>query len=288
MTFNTYVIWLNEILKGYGFDRSFLIDHLTLLGDYVVENYRVDVGTMIAAYLTKAIAAVNGEVAAEQSFLDNCGEFGEYAQTYLKALMEARRDDAIAIIMNAVNNEKVGIEDLYIKIFTNVLYEIGRLWQNRQISVGQEHFATAVTQYVMSMLYEKIFTSEPKTDKMMGVCVGEELHEIGIRMVCDLFELKSWDSYYLGANVPLDSIISEMERIKPDVLALSATTAGRVPQCFEIIKVIKATSSGVKIIVGGRPFNVDPELWLKIGADGHSSDAVGAVALARRLVNESE
>lgn len=124
---------------------------------------------MITKENTLRILSENEDVISEQSFLDNCGEFGEYAQTYLKALMEARRNDAIAIIMNAVNNEKVGIEDLYIKIFTNVLYEIGRLWQSRQISVGQEHFATAVTQYVMSMLYEKIFTSEQKTDKMMGV-----------------------------------------------------------------------------------------------------------------------
>lgn len=286
MTFNAYIVWLNEVLKGYGFDRTLLIDHLTLLVNYIVECYEEEVGETIKIFITNAIDAVNVEVDAEQSHLENCGEYNEYAQTYLMALVEARRDDAIEIILSAVNKGHVSIEDLYIKIFTNVLYEIGRLWQTRRINVGQEHFATIVTQYLMSLFYEKIFTKEKKAYKVMGICAGEELHEIGIRMVCDIFELKYWDSYYLGANVPLESIISELERIKPDVLALSATTARRVLQCFEIIKKIKETSPGIKIIVGGRPFNIDSDLWIKIGADGHSFDAVGAVKLAQRLVNE--
>lgn len=122
----------------------------------------------------------------------------------------------------------------------------------------------------------------------MGVCVGDELHEIGIRMVCDIFELNNWDSYYLGASVPLESMIGELERIKPHVLALSATTIHRVPQCVEIIKAIKAKAPGIKVIVGGRPFNIDRDLWVKIGADGHSVDALGAVKLAQRLVKESD
>lgn len=287
ITFNGYIVWLNEVLKGYGFDQTLLIDHLTLLVDYVGEYYDEDVSEMIRTFVYAAIEAVNAEVVAEQSFLENCGEYQDYAQTYLLALVEARRNDAIEIILSAVNKGDVSIEDLYIKIFTNVLYEIGRLWQSRRINVGQEHFATVVTQYIMSMLYEKIFTNEIKTVKVMGVCVGDELHEIGIRMVCDIFELNNWDSYYLGANVPLESIIGELERIKPQVLALSATTAHRVPQCIEIIKAIKAQTPGIKIIVGGRPFNMDTDLWVKIGADGHGFDALGAVKLAQRLVNEN-
>ncbi|WP_373483410.1 hypothetical protein [Acetobacterium sp.] len=53
--------------------------------------------------------------------MENCGEYQEYAQTYLVALVEARRNDAIELILIAVNKENVSIEDLYIKIFTNVL-----------------------------------------------------------------------------------------------------------------------------------------------------------------------
>lgn len=140
-----------------------MIDHLTLLVDYVEEYYNEEVVEVIRTFVLAAIEAVNAEVEAEQSFLENCGEYRDYAQTYLVALVEARRNDAIELILSVVNKGNVSIEDLYIKIFTNVLYEIGRLWQSRRINVGQEHFATVVTQYIMSMLYEKIFTKELKT-----------------------------------------------------------------------------------------------------------------------------
>jgi methanogenic corrinoid protein MtbC1 len=42
----------------------------------------------------------------------------------------------------------------------------------------------------------------------------------------------------------------------------------------------------VKILVGGYPFHVAPELWRRLGADGCGRDAQEAVALAHRLVGE--
>lgn len=36
--------------------------------------------------------------------------------------------------------------------------------------------------------------------------MGSELHEIGARMVADLFEYHGWDSIYLGAVVPAEAI----------------------------------------------------------------------------------
>ena len=42
---------------------------------------------------------------------------------------------------------------------------------------------------------------------------------------------------------------------------------------------------GVKVMVGGYPFNVDPELWRRVGADGHAGDAGEALDVAARLLN---
>jgi methanogenic corrinoid protein MtbC1 len=37
-------------------------------------------------------------------------------------------------------------------------------------------------------------------------------------------------------------------------------------------------------MVGGYPFNVDPDLWRRIGADGSARDASEAIGVAQRLV----
>ena len=41
-----------------------------------------------------------------------------------------------------------------------------------------------------------------------------------------------------------------------------------------------------KIIVGGYPFNIDKDLWKKVGADGQAVDAETALKIADNLVTE--
>jgi|GEM_PF-2079649 len=47
----------------------------------------------------------------------------------------------------------VTIEDIYLHILEPAEKELGRLWLEKRITVGQEHFTSAVTQLVMSLLY---------------------------------------------------------------------------------------------------------------------------------------
>ncbi|WP_264083434.1 hypothetical protein [Paenibacillus sp. BJ-4] len=38
-------------------------------------------------------------------------------------------------------------------------------------------------------------------------------------------------------------------------------------------------------MVGGLPFNLDPRLWEKVGADGSAPDAEGALEVAKGLLS---
>ena len=55
----------------------------------------------------------------------------------------------------------------------------------------------------LSQLYPLIFGQKRRGKRVLVACVGSELHEIGARMVADLFEYQGWDSIYLGAAVPV-------------------------------------------------------------------------------------
>ena len=45
-------------------------------------------------------------------------------------------------------------------------------------------------------------------------------------------------------------------------------------------------SARVKILVGGYPFTLSPNLWREVGADGSASDAERAIALADEMARE--
>ena len=74
--------------------------------------------------------------------------------------------------------------------------------------MGQEHYCTAVAQMVMAQLFPVIFDDDRRPiGRVVSVCVAGELHEIGARMVADLFEMADWDTVFLGADVPTRSVV---------------------------------------------------------------------------------
>ena len=64
--------------------------------------------------------------------------------------------------------------------------------------MAQEHYCTAATQLIMSQLYPYIFTTGKNGRVLVGTCVSGDLHEIGVRMVSDFFEMEGWDTFYLA------------------------------------------------------------------------------------------
>ncbi len=54
----------------------------------------------------------------------------------------------------------------------------------------------------------------------------------------------------------------------------------------EVIRQVRQSAVGpeLKIMVGGYPFNIAPDLWRQVGADGYARNGNEAVQLANRLI----
>jgi methanogenic corrinoid protein MtbC1 len=209
----------------------------------------------------------------------------DLAKKYLQYLLSATREKASKLILDSVENG-MDIRDIYLNVFQQSQIEIGRLWETNQISVAQEHYCTASTQLIMSRLFP-YFSSDKRHDhKLLAICVGGELHEIGLRMVTDFFEMDGWDTYYVGANTPIESVIESLQSQHIDIIAISATITFNIPMVTELISTLRSSDVGdrIKILVGGRPFNIAPDLWMKVGADGYAPDALKAVDTAKQLL----
>lgn len=208
------------------------------------------------------------------------------SQDYLRLLLAGNRPDASRLVLDA-REQGCTVKDIYLGILQPALREIGRLWQIGQISVAQEHFCSAATQMVMSQLYPWIFRTDKIDRSMVAVCVPEELHEIGIRMVADLFELDGWHTYFTGANTPASAVLATIEEQQADVVAISATIPQHIPSVLRLIELLRASDYGqrVKIMVGGYPFNLSADLWKRVGADAFARDANEAVSVGNQLVD---
>jgi methanogenic corrinoid protein MtbC1 len=173
------------------------------------------------------------------------------------------------------------LRDVYRQVFEPAQQEIGRLWQLNRITVAQEHYCTAATQHIMTQLYGRVFAGEKRESRAVAMCVGGELHEVGLRIVTDLLELEGWQTWYLGASVPPAAAVQLCVEQRADVLLVSATLPPHIAAVTEVIRLFRARPelAQSKVIVGGRAFRSTPDLWRTIGADGYATNADEALAL---------
>ncbi|MFS0725110.1 cobalamin-dependent protein [Paenibacillus sp. 1P07SE] len=284
LLFASYITWLKVLLEGYKITSDDLLINLRCLRQVIEEQMELQMLEVINPYIEQALQQIAAPLEPEESHLTRSG-LREEAEQYASMLLGGDRSGASLLIMDLVKRQ-VPIMDIYLHIFQQAQYEIGRLWQTNKITVAQEHYFTAATQSIMSQLYPYIFSNTPTGPRMVAACVGEELHEIGLRMLSDMFEMNGWDTYYTGANVPVPDIIDTLVERKADVLALSVTMTYHVTLVKELIGNIRehVECRQVKILVGGLPFNIDKKLWKSVGADGYAPDAKEALQTANDLL----
>ncbi len=102
--------------------------------------------------------------------------------------------------------------------------EIGQAWASGALSVGQEHFA--------SERLRDFFTSHwrPLSDRATGptvVCatLPHELHVLGLHMVAVIMAICGCRVLFLGADTPLESIVSACQSGGADALLISLSCA---------------------------------------------------------------
>jgi len=304
--FTRYAQWLSELFAGLGLPPDTLGQTLRSMRSGIAKAFPAGLPDGVAERLdaassdmatesrtpatnpagtpVKALPEVTAVPAADAGLLDAPGGI---AQDYLDYLLEGDRAAATAFVMDLVER-KTDIRSIYLDVFQESQYRLGRLWLAGKISVAQEHFCTAATQAIMSRLYPHIFATPRNGKRLVATSASGELHEIGIRILADLFELEGWDSYYLGANTPANAVVSALRDQKARLLCISATMVYNLKAVESIISAVrKAFPAGdVKILVGGYAFKSSEGLWQSMGADGFAMNALDAIQLAESMVSE--
>lgn len=285
--FNTYLQWAAAVLQSRNIPTTDLIANLHFMKSACEQVLSVSSFTIVSDFITSGIEALKNIEPLPETFLLPGNPLQREAKDYLSYLLKGDKQQARVLIDDLLKNGNT-INDIYEYIFQNTQYEVGLLWQANRISVADEHYCTAATQSIIASLYKELFTNNKSDKKMLGCAVSGELHELGIRMLTDFFELAGWDTYYLGANMPNANLITAACEQDADLLAISVTSPLNLHKAENLINQLKTSAqlNKMKILVGGYAFNTNPDLWKQIGADGSAENARQAVALAATIVRK--
>ena len=121
----------------------------------------------------------------------------------------------------------------------------------------------------------------PRGTVVVGTVKGD-LHDIGKNLVGMMLQGAGFTVVDLGVDVEPKAFMDAAGENQAQLVAMSALLTTTMPVMADCIGRFKEANMGARLIVGGAPVNQD--FAIKINADGYSSDAPGAVELAKSLV----
>ena len=287
LPFTEYLRWLRAVLAARGIDDESLIDSVRLLGDYFEDHLEPHQKALLRRVLVEGVTALtdprrSGADPAWQRWLPPAVPAAEPLTGHLTEGNLA----AVRGVVRETQADGIGYVDMATRLFQPSLYRIGELWQQNRVSVAQEHLATAIVQNQLAQLYAAADVGPANGRRAVFACVEGNQHAIGLRMVCDAFELAGWEVQYLGANLPLPALIAQVATLKPHLVGLSASLAQQIPTLRTTILALRAEFDQPgrqcpEIMIGGLATNQIESVWRSLEADHWSPSA--SIAQASEL-----
>jgi corrinoid protein of di/trimethylamine methyltransferase len=124
----------------------------------------------------------------------------------------------------------------------------------------------------------------PMLGRVVLATVEGDIHEIGKTLVGTMLSSSGFQVFDLGVSVPTAKIVEKAKEVNANIVAMSALLTTTMVKQGEVIAALEKAGmrAGIKVMVGGAP--VTREWMHRIGADGFSEDAFGAVSVAKQLV----
>ena len=148
---------------------------------------------------------------------DDPGIASGLREDLLAALLRFDETEADRLLDRAVSI--LSIEALLTDLILPVLQDLGRGWQVEEITVGQEHFASSVLRSRMLGLARGWGGGEGRL-ALLAAPAGEH-HDLGLIAFGLALRSHGWRVAFLGADTPLESVISAAEELQPAVCVIS-------------------------------------------------------------------
>ena len=184
-----------------------------------------------------------------------------------RALIGAERDLAVAaterLLANEVDPTVILEEGMAVAMF-----DLGEMWKRGEVFLP-EVVASATLFKMCNDLVEPAL-----------LAAGGQKQITGKVILCTV----KGDLHDLGKDTSLDTILTAVRELEPDILGMSALLTTTVPQQKVVIEALKKEGlfDSIKVMVGGAP--VTQEWADDIGADGFAPDAPEAVSREKALL----
>jgi 5-methyltetrahydrofolate--homocysteine methyltransferase len=199
-----------------------------------------------------------------------------------QSIMQLKRGE-IADLVQAEIDAKTDVAVILEQGLIDAMGAVGDEFSEGRLFVPEMLRAAETMKIGLKVLQPLLMEADisPRGTVIVGTVKGD-LHDIGKNLVGMMLEGAGFTVIDLGVDVDPKAFIDAAGEKQAQLVAMSALLTTTMPVMAQCIGQFKEANMGARLIVGGAPVNQD--FAIKINADGYSSDAPGAVELAKNLV----
>jgi excisionase family DNA binding protein len=234
-----------ECIKTAGGHRKFLMEHLA---SFLEQNKKKTEKVNLFPIESETDLRISSHILK--------GDF-VYLNNYLISQALSANVDRVQQVLNGLYLAQYHLPQIYDRLVTPVLHEIGQMWADGKLSIVEEHIASQTIRDAIIRLQGIIRIPRKKTGKVLCINFVNEWHSMALKMVEHILELKGFRVYFSGQNTPLIHIERFFEKYKPDRIYVSGTMVENQPALqkeFDELCVL-AEKYVSRIYVGGKAFD---------------------------------
>jgi corrinoid protein of di/trimethylamine methyltransferase len=175
--------------------------------------------------------------------------------------------------------------------YVSGLSHVGACFSTGEMFLPDMMLAARAMKSAMAVLEPELAARSAERRVRGRVVIGTvkgDIHEIGKNLVGMMLSASGFEVHDLGVDVSVDRFVDAARAHSADIVGVSALLTTTMTGQRAVVEGLAAAGlrPRVKVIVGGAPVT---RAWAaEIGADGYSEDAMGAVALASKLMDGAD
>ncbi len=234
-----------ECVKTAGGHRKFTLQHLA--------NYL----RLHESKINKAnFFPLESDEDLELSFHTVKGNYDRLIEYIVEKSLQCRREK-VQRVLNGLYLGQFPLHDIYDSLVTPVLHNIGDLWEKGELSITEEHMSTQTIRDCLIRLQGIIRKSAAKLGTAFCLTMSEELHDVAIKMVDHILEIRGFTILCSGQMTPSIDMKKIFEIFHPNRVYISSTIVANLnldQAEFDKICYI-AEAYNAQVYVGGRGFD---------------------------------
>jgi methanogenic corrinoid protein MtbC1 len=204
-------------------------------------------------------------------------------QNFIDALLQINRSRAAEIFEDL--SHKATDFQMLDKIVMQALEAIGRDWEAGSVSLSQVYMAGIICEELIDQYLPEQNIKRSNTPKT-GIGVLLDYHGLGKRMVYSTLRAGGIDVIDLGLGLSVEEMVERTMDEGIEILLISTLMLPSAMKVRSVRDLLTERGYKGKLIVGGAPFRLDPELWKQVGADATSGSAGDILLTIEGLVKE--